>query len=167
MEKELEQKHALTEDEEKLLKDVIAHVGKISHGGKGGLQLNFEDYKRIVKIMIMFGEELNWLNEKEQKNRRERRSLLAEEKMEEYWECIKKQKVEQYGQFKKVSKGVLSTFSIEQRIFQQWQQTFAAREDHQDKLDEVTMWSKKKVQMQKSERTLNKEDTLKGLARER
>ena len=65
MEKELDEKHALTEDEEKLLKEVIAHVGKISHGGKGGLQLNFEDYKRIVKIMIMFGEELNWLNEKE------------------------------------------------------------------------------------------------------
>ena len=69
----------------------------------------------------MFGEELNWLNEKEQKNRKQRRSLLAEEKMEEYWDCIKRQKVEQYGQFKKVSKGVLSTFNIEQRIFQQWQ----------------------------------------------
>ena len=53
------------EGEEKLLKEVITHVGKISHGGKGGLQLNFEDYKRIVKIMIMFGEELNWLNGKE------------------------------------------------------------------------------------------------------
>ena len=47
--------------------------------------------------------------------------MLADEKMEEYWDCIKKQKVDQYRQFKKVSKGVLSTFNIEQRIFQQWQ----------------------------------------------
>ena len=87
--KELDEKYSLSEDEEKLLKEVISHVGKISHGGNGGLKLNFEDYKRLVKIMIMFGEELNWLNGKEQKNREVRRALMAAEKMDEYWNCIK------------------------------------------------------------------------------
>ena len=37
----------------------------------------------------MFGEELNWLNGKEQNNREERRALMAAEKMDEYWNCIK------------------------------------------------------------------------------
>ena len=35
--KELDEKYTLSEDEEKLLKEVISHVGKISHGGNGGL----------------------------------------------------------------------------------------------------------------------------------
>ena len=51
--------------------------------------MNFEDYLRLVKIIIMFGEELNWLNGREQANRESRRSLLREGKNEEYWKCVK------------------------------------------------------------------------------
>lgn len=53
------------------------------------MNLNFEDYKKVIKTMIMFGEELLWLDDKELHDREARRAILAAgNHMDDYWSCI-------------------------------------------------------------------------------
>ena len=92
-EKDIDAKHALSGEEKQLLHNIAHKVGKVNSGGKGGINLEFDDYKKIIETMVKFTEEMNWAGGKELGAREARRAILAGGKKDEYWECLKKQKI--------------------------------------------------------------------------
>ena len=89
-EKELADKHALSVEEKQLLKHIANSDGKLSANCKQGVNMTIVDYQKVIQTIVKFGEELNWLDGKEQENREARRAILAGGNMDEYWECVKK-----------------------------------------------------------------------------
>ena len=52
--------------------------------------MTFDDFKKLIKTMIIFGEELGWLDDKKQQDRENRRAILEGGNMADYWSCLKK-----------------------------------------------------------------------------
>ena len=48
------------------------------------------DFYKVIRTIVKFGEEMNWLDGKEKENREARRAILVGGDMDQYWACLRK-----------------------------------------------------------------------------
>ena len=55
-EQEIEDKYALAGEEKVMLNNIVQKIGKITSGGNDGINLTFEDYKKVIKTIVKLSE---------------------------------------------------------------------------------------------------------------